>query len=1502
MQTTPSLAPPPALEVVLQRFLITTAWTKDVVTREETVEEEKEEDSLVRSSEVLCALVDISRYTRSPCVVATGQRDGTEGVVATPDASSVVEALRSSGPLQSLFSASHRTQHCRTDDSEHEYDDDDDNGSERGNSGDTVQLPPPFIAWGDAFFGWVLYLTTYMAWSRRRGRDGGTWRANVSVAGTVAAATSASSDTADDEADSDAAWGTGRLPHKEESFASYWAAWYGGTTSSTLGSTATRAAPPPPRSPAATSTAPQHDSRQHLPGRAELAERVQPFLSLFSSPQRAWRRPAVLAALCGLADAVWQLQAHNHDPTLHQQRWRKPAAPGAAATSVPRAVVCRCPLCYAAALNDVLAVETLWSLLELRVSVRLADDDDDEEDADVHERRSRRRKRRAPSAAAKASRRRWLRRHVAARVVLYNHALAVCRTAVWNGCTEVLQRTSQVWVFAPQQRLFPSLAGFVSTDTPAPERALRWQSQQQQQQRGRGSSRGVRETCDMVWLAASQPPISRRAFLLTLCCLWLQDEGLFHRGPHTSSSSSASASVQMPFQRDETQLAASLRAFACVFQPPSSSSGNERDKTGGSDVGDATAHVTAVLLLATPFCWLDGGRTFLSWLCERGYVGAVRVLCHDAACAYGVADGSGPGAVPTVPTAVAEQARDPPHRVLFPPSSSSPTGRRGGGDGGSSQAAVASPQPLQQALCSTRRCSYLFCTSSFSNEATALDAAVEVEGCSSALVRLLVLNGASVHALHPRTVHRLLTTVRQSTLPDGSDVESTVHLLSVPREVLEAPPSGDLVAQLRHTLSAAAAANTLATLAGRLWREKVCRHMPPPPPAVDKELNSNGGGGGGTAAAAAAVSKQWQAYWAAHDRVLRLALSALAYDPLHPVARLCLIAVLGRKLLDHRGGGGAVAAAKDRFAPSPPPSLSTSSAGAAASRDAKLYDLVVRRMFEQLTGPIGWPQLRRAVAVRCGLLQADQPRQCRRDRERKAAETCLTTTAATEQSPLPASMSAEALQLMEFYRSVCADKDRVQAALSAADNAATVAPAASTAAAAPRTAGGGMTASIGCEEGHRDTPLYVLVNMDANVVTAPASSVTAWMPKDQLQLVWLRLPPAMDLHATLRQCGGAYGVVEHDMPLQAPVQRGDVVAFRLNELAVRFDAVEIIPAMAPRAHGGRHVELHCVWRRQQGRRHPAAETHCLTALCEWERLARERQRESRALRSRAHHHHSRRSTSSSSSSTSSSLERTEESEEMLRLDWRTSEQLTANDHNSSNGGGDGVVSCVVLHCVPCAPRGQVEGGDFSVQQHHPLEWLEAVAPTPPATPDADSGYGDGEPTRALDASLPRDVIAALLVRRALVQCWAHIVWAGTQPCWLREVEPPSSPPAAGAAAQVWRLTEDEVAAPHKKTLRYAVAEFPLRPRRRQNSATVSASFNGEEEEEDPPGDASAECVYVLRAQPRRATNTLPAREHGDNTEGAQSAVEDLLLQLRSETTEDAEGMTIEGVLPLWGWL
>lgn len=858
-----------------------------------------------------------------------------------------------------------------------------------------------------------------------------------------------------------------------------------------------------------------------------LHNRFSLYIDRFFPPEQAWRQPTLIASLNALAELLWDLQqqAHGHSALL------------------------LCPVCYAFACDNLVAAECFWCLLHYHCVC---------------------------SSAGHSNR----------DAALHRHAAAAGRVAVRNGSAATLQRLCQVWLS------FSGGSGSSSSEKLS-RRLVSVGPSHQMSKLLLANLLAHDEAAAVATGAAQQNLLGETPLSLSLATLFLS---------------------QAPVEISPMAL---LREGYDAIRPSSLSSASLSD-TALRQLRRQT-HLFVSLLCTTPLWWLsseaqsgDVAATFLSWAAQRGYVRLFRWVLEVF---RGVALES-------------ETESDLCVIALSPDKEHTEGGEEEGGRKGSVTAAVksvASPSSYRAtwevaATTAEDKTSTALVNTATATAPTAGTVAAaasgstavaegslalskfQVEGFRSSLkmIRFPLIDGVSLSVatrsrcegivrlclLHGASPYSLFLPTHTSAVGAFSGANDAVEgertmwdmLLSTP-QFLEAAavgtsagsPSGNssLKHQLDLTLCRSVAAEKLAVMAWRLWEEKV--RLVPAPLALTEfsngrasSISNNNSGGGGSSGTEA------EAYVSGHDKVLRLALAALQYDPHQPWARLALISVLCQKLRDWIQHLLPSLALCDALPP-------------AETRFWVLYYSAVLRMYSQLTTTAQWERLLGGIErlkATLHAVEADWRAKLDADGEGKGdddddeakergaaapAATAATVTKDELRGALPhceAWESAERLsRAAEWVRTQCVHRDsemgqHEEEYAAHADRL------------LRRSSGDRGSCSHDNQDGDNNSfflyskenpavATHALVSLASPSCLFPALRESPYgvgrllllwrqvlLPAGTASRVWVRLPPRVDLAATLAAHGGAYGTVESETPLNCPVQRGDLVVFR----------------------------------------------------------------------------------------------------------------------------------------------------------------------------------------------------------------------------------------------------------------------------------------------------------------------------------------------------------------------
>ncbi|CBZ24276.1 conserved hypothetical protein [Leishmania mexicana MHOM/GT/2001/U1103] len=1122
-----------------------------------------------------------------------------------------------------------------------------------------------------------------------------------------------------------------------------------------------------------------------------VLERLLPLLESRLPETQLWRQPSLLAGLDVLARGFAMAEDRVH--ALSSRSDMDTAA--------------RCPLCYAAALDNELAVEALLHLRCYAAAYQGAEDA--AEDAGVQHRRQRGETRngfnRAELSSCEVG---WV---------------AACRIALWNNCRASLMRLCCPPLFCT---------------------ATWWPHHQ--------------EACERAGCRRPQHPGWRRyAVLEALWISWWQAEAWLTSGP----SSPEITGTRAPISRGAAARWRSALLFLQVVLPAAEVAACGPGVEGGATEKHLNSQrdshrVLLAHLVQLPFvtermqqvlrphqdekskrihaagarhCGASG--TVFHWLSQQGDVPLLSLLCRTldgrtAAMTAGkesvgrdVGAGHGSrayviqlGAAHASCEGVGDSRR---HRADLPTPEAAASGAVASIGGPVSQPA---PTGLGRGLCSS-----VFSVWGLHLMDTLGQNALDVACRRQHLpcVRLLLQAGLSPNSLATLVSDKcvdslplpLLRLLYDPSLLEGADgSRGTPHM--------------GLAERLRQpSCPAAAASRTLAQLAFRLWTEKV-QQLSMVPQAADGE--------------GFALDHWRRAYTrclAAQDRVLRPAMAALEFDAYEPMARLVVLSVLTRKLNDWlitapssvRFGaadlplGTSGSLQGDAASSKSSPTLSQPQPAPPSLRQLRLQHTVALRLYTQLTCPLGRALLRRAVDARCAVCDALAAREDRAASALLAASAALSAPSTAEAAsvggegaelakrdaamvpteasvPLPPGASSLApseplksrQELQGLYERVLADAHTLDARLVAEHQQRICAMEARgeserhyrPGGTRPRYLRASLAATHGVatvlrgrhhghhtyairhshrsESSHDDevSALYALAVIPSaealqsarwetsailrngerprpQHTTAGVHRVvepTLWTFTSTPQQVWLRLPDGVDLDCLLRENnGGGFGVVADDMPLTAPVQRGDLVAFRCTsggdgaggsaDTSARV-AQQQEPQQDAKAEERRHSPQFVVQQVFSERR-TLPYLVWKSATAEDKDLQHQPPPTSLVLPYAA------------AAGTPA---------------WTVPHRAAP---QSTSGATDPHQDSITLHacCLPVSYVARMTSAQL--HDRHPLDWLLQARRAASSSPSASkSGLAD--------------VLTTLQWSAEWTARWAQTVWAGGQPCWLKE--------------------------------------------------------------------------------------------------------------------------------------
>ncbi|KPA77670.1 hypothetical protein ABB37_07013 [Leptomonas pyrrhocoris] len=1176
-----------------------------------------------------------------------------------------------------------------------------------------------------------------------------------------------------------------------------------------------------PNTPSSTTTT---NNGEEGAGLRVTLQRVLPLLESRLPMTELWREPSLLAALDVMARGLWQAQSNVHSIAQSQSRSLR-----------------RCPLCYAAALNNDLAVEAMAQLNHYYALYHGEDGDPGKhgpyggDDSRFENSQSQQENRRLK---VEAQARGWV---------------AACRIAVWNANKAALLRLTVVpsppWIadlkLSSPQLPPPLSSTFLWTRQAAVVLQLLWRHwwvaeiklalNEQKEEATRATSSSSVES--LIGRDASRRLRSAQLFL----------DSLF------SSSSGGSANQPLWFGNNSVNM--NSGRSACV--------------QGKQDGHAAPTATTAALiwLLSLPLPLKDhdvptrgdaassaeaaASGTAIHWMCAHNDVVLLRLFMlhcssRDPAlilpgleapqrpptASSGLPSSGDPNAAALIgketSQAATERSSRPASDRLFasPPSASRAPLVVQLRDIRNSNDGDVSPSPSRAAAAA-------FCSTDFPLSTLAATTPRPTR-CVPRLLRLLRLGDADGRtALNVACARGHLPCVRLllscGLSPNSLSLEAwRTYAATIPPPLLrllydpsvldgavDCEDRVSLADRLRRTHCPAAAARTLARLAYRLWSEKM-QHLGCPTINYDEPITQ----GDVSVASCEAWHSAYRRCQAAHDRVLRPAMAALAYDPHEPLARLVVLAVLVRMLTTWlttvppciRSGGSAGAEGNSAKSDSGIPF------SVAALRELRLQHTVALRLYTQLTCPLGRTILHAAVAMRGALCAAVELREERsaaallrlsasasasaqivdpttsprdvvetsRDAKRADAAAAAaqenfmgpgehrqptgnTATAAPQQqrqcAQLPPSEAATARRdLQVLYDGVLAEVRRLDACLADEQRGVTARMsegqkyAEDDAAAAFRGGESAFTGVATVLRGHPshdvadaaemdvsgagDVPAYVLVVIPSAVALqrarwgasgshrdlAPARASPSWVLVEPTlwcaapspsyttpRQVWVQLPRSLPLDQLLREHdGGGYGVVSQDMPLAAPVQRGDLITFQYVKRAGSAAPPQFV--------------AHAIF----------SEPRTLPYLA----LAQEPRELSPYM-------------SPPPTSLMLPFPSAQSNGGATRLSPRGLSAASSQMQQLRRA------TSVTLHAC-CVPSMYVEGNTAEKQQEHPLDWLQArpaTTTTVDAASNEKSAEGNGRPADT-------DILTVLRTNSTFVSRWSRIVWADLQPCWL----------------------------------------------------------------------------------------------------------------------------------------
>ncbi|CAM41864.1 conserved hypothetical protein [Leishmania braziliensis MHOM/BR/75/M2904] len=683
-----------------------------------------------------------------------------------------------------------------------------------------------------------------------------------------------------------------------------------------------------------------------------VLERLLPLLESHLSVVQLWRQPSLLAALDVLARGFIEAEDRVHASSSRDDTDN----------------ATRCPLCYAAALDNELAVEAFVHLRCYAAAYQGTEDADE----DAVAQHGRQRRDGHDGAALSPCEVGWV---------------AACRIALWNNCRASLKRLCCPPLFY-SATWWPLHQG-------ACERPGCGQ-QQQQQRRLEWRRHAVLEALWVswwraeVWLAScpSSSEITgttaeiardaagrwRSALLFMQVVLPAVEVAARDPGVEDSGVDGGTTETHLNYQRaNRGTLLAHLLRLPIVTRRTQPALQPRRDQNR-ENIHAADTYSGSV------------SGTVFHWLSQHGDAPLLTLLCYmlGGRVAAMAVDDALLGRPTTALSAVKAPAETPngPHVVRL--------GAVHGkdekvGDHRSHRAALPAPETAVKGAAalisrsvgqpaSTRPARSL-CSSVSSVWSlhlmdtlgrNALDVACRRQHLPC--VRLLLQAGLSPNSLTTLVSDKcvdslplpLLKLLYDPSLLEGADSSGST------------PPIGLAERLQQSTCPAAAASRTLAQLAFRLWTEKV-RQVSMAPQAADDE--------------GFALDQWLRAYarcQASQDRVLRPAMAALEFDAYEPTARLVMLSVLTRKLNDwltttppsvRCSASNMPVGSTVSLQGAEPSSWSFSTPSQAqpappSLRQVRLQHTVALRLYTQLTCPLGRTLLRRAVDARCAVCDA----------------------------------------------------------------------------------------------------------------------------------------------------------------------------------------------------------------------------------------------------------------------------------------------------------------------------------------------------------------------------------------------------------------------------------------------------------------------------------------------------------------------------------------------------
>lgn len=464
---------------------------------------------------------------------------------------------------------------------------------------------------------------------------------------------------------------------------------------------------------------------------------------LFPPIHTLCRQPSLIEAIESLAESLWCTQAVLHS--------------GDHDGDCPQLV--RCPLCYAASIEHVVGTKALWSLLEFHAAYRIALKPPCGDSEDMSSNRNVVLVREGDYEAV-------LKLDDTTQCLLWTHAIAVCRNAVWNGAVQTARLCVGRWLYTGSHSVLFA-----------------------RRRHHEGGLGAVQVGSDIY---------SFRVFLLIQSCLLIEDEvaleldtanatrSLTNNNNNNRSSQKKRCDTGAESMTDgvynyhgddgnEDDVASQQSSFTLR--------GRGDEELCASllvlrEMARMFAHdVVFVALTMTAPHHATGGVPLLHWVCERGYESCVRLLLTAWLAAYRD-ERIQPNAKYT--QAVSEKVVC----IDF------------------KQETQGTEQFLEKKTMSKANSKAIRCTALCVGNGVLSHA---VRGGNASIVRQLLLFGASRHQWGG----------------DGEPTNEDMPTLLRNLDILTNGVTGTLHECVRGALCATSAADALANAAWRLWREKV---------------------------------------------------------------------------------------------------------------------------------------------------------------------------------------------------------------------------------------------------------------------------------------------------------------------------------------------------------------------------------------------------------------------------------------------------------------------------------------------------------------------------------------------------------------------------------------------------------------------------------------------------------------------------------------------------------